>query len=162
MAVEVHPFTEQLALPHLPRTPSLTSSDDTSGSSDSDLPFKRRLPSFPHDRKQAVRFSLAELSKTQRLSSLLRSHSHLSQSLATAIKQPPVLANLLDYLPWAYFYTLTCTCREFRHILRNPDLKDVVLARYVPGYKLCIGSRDMQRFQAVPTTITHLDLLCES
>jgi hypothetical protein len=84
------------------------------------------------------------------------------QSLRTAIKRPQVLANLLDHLPWVYFYTLTCTCRDFRYILRSPDLKDVVLAQYVPGYKLCIENRDMQRFQDVPTTITHLDLLCES
>jgi hypothetical protein len=161
MAVAVHPIT---ALADFPRTPSLTSSDDTSGSSDFDLPLKK-LPSLPLDDKVLVRpqrVSYAESRRSRTLSTLFPIPSRLRQSLTIALKLPQVLANLLDHLPWVYFYTLTCTCRDFRHILRDPDLKDVILAHYVPPYKLSIDTRDMQRFKDVPTTITHLDLLCES
>jgi hypothetical protein len=161
MAVAVHPIT---ALADFPRTPSLTSSsDDTSGSSDFDIPLKKPLPSL--DDKLPVRpqrLSYAESRRSRTLSALLPTPSRLRQSLLIALKLPQVLANLLDHLPWVYFYTLTCTCREFWHILRDPDLKDVILAHYVPPYKLCVDARDMQRFKDVPTTITHLDLLCES
>lgn len=162
MAVAVHPITAQL--PIFPRTPSLTSSDDTSGSSDFDLPLKKPLPPLPVDNKhvRSQRLSFAESGRSRPLSSFLPAPSRLRQSVAIAIKRPQVLANLLDHLPWVYFYALTSTCRDFRHILHNPDLKDVILAHYVPEYKVCIDARDMQRFKDVPTTITHLDLLCES
>jgi len=155
----------QLPLPtlHFPRTPSLTRSQETGASSDFEIPFKKALSSAPPDGKVHVGSqtpSFAE-ARSPAVYSFLPDRSQLPQMFVAAIKQPPVLESLLDYLPWAYFYALACTCRDFWHILRHPDLKDIVLARYVPGYQLCIESRDMQRFHDVPVSILHLDLLCE-
>lgn len=144
-----------------PRTPSLTSSDDTSASSEFDVPLKRSLPPLPLNGKAPVHSQILSIagSRTSRtLSGILLSPQ---PSLAAALKHPQVLTRLLDQLPWVYFYTLTCTCRDFRYILQHPDLKDVVLSQYLPGYKIWIETRVMQRFKDVPTTITHLDLLCE-
>lgn len=170
MAATTMNASEILEPPHFPRTPSLTSSDGTSGSSELDFPLKKALPAIPTpegkrpDSFARISFVDAHASESRRsraLSSFMVAPSRLSRSFITALKHPNVLACLLEYLPWTYFYSLTSTSREFRHILRIPALKDVVLSQYVPGYKSFLATRDLHRFQDVPTTMSHLDLLSE-
>lgn len=175
MSVVVQRIASALPLPHFARTPSLTSSDDTSTSSDFEvhvrkslppLPVTKKLPSKasarpllagPRDRSSSTR-TTADARRSRTLSSFLPLNTRILQ---TALLLPGVLASLIEYLPWVYFYALTCTCRDFRHILRTFELKDIVLSQFVPGYKLCLQHRDMQRFRDVPITISHLDSLRE-
>lgn len=173
MAAAIQRMAAKLPLPHYARTPSLSSSDGTtSGSSEFDIPLKKDLPSLPSmasynkapakpilPRGRVSYANTIESRRSRTLSSFLPLQTR--RSLGSTLKNPKILACLIEHLPWVFFYTLSSTCREFRHILRNHELKDIVLAQYVPGYKTCIEYRDMTRFQDVHTTISHLDLLCE-
>ena len=157
-----------VAVQHIPYrtgTPSLSSSDNTSGSSDFQLHvIQGSLPPLPVPKKLSLKSSVIRSSSrtaldarsSRTLSSYFPLNAHLLQS---TLKLPKVLAGLIEHLAWVYFYTLTCTCRNFRYILRIPELKDIVLSQYVPGYKLCLPHRDMLRFRDVPIAIPHLDSL---
>lgn len=148
---------------------SPTRSDDTRAQSSCDSYPKKSLPSIPISNNTSPSYSRKRLSSF--VSSVdARSRSPTLSSFAPQpkflqrifIKCPQALASLLENLPWVDFHALTCTSRDFRNILRNTEVKDVVLARYVPGYRWCVENCDMQNFRDVSTTITQLDLLCES
>lgn len=141
--------------PHHTATPSLSSSDNTSGSSHFQFHLIQRSPLVPNI--LSLNSSLIRSSSRTALDPR-RSHTFSSYF---PLKLPNVLAGLIEHLPWVYFYTLTCTCRDLRYILRIPELKDIVLSQYVPGYKLGLLHRDMLRFRDVPIAIPHLDLLRE-
>lgn len=72
------------------------------------------------------------------------------------------LALLIEYTLWDDLYALASTCRQFRHIMREPELKDVILSRFIPGYQYGLQNRDPQRFQDVEASIRELHLLSES
>ncbi|KAF9052472.1 hypothetical protein BDZ89DRAFT_429273 [Hymenopellis radicata] len=74
---------------------------------------------------------------------------------------PQSLSGLLSFLPWTDFISLTQTCRTLRGILNTPQLKDVVLARYVEGYGACLRMQNISRdgTSDVPVTLHDLDLL---
>ncbi|EGN91927.1 hypothetical protein SERLA73DRAFT_80033 [Serpula lacrymans var. lacrymans S7.3] len=71
----------------------------------------------------------------------------------------PVLAALLDFLPWADFLALASTCSNLRYILDNPTTKDVVLAHYVPSYAYALTFRNPLAFQDIDVSICDLNLL---
>ena len=165
MSVTVQRVSNTLQVPfsHCTGTPSISSSDDTSGSSDFQVHvIKRSLPPLPVTKKSSVIRSSSRTTidphRSRTSSNYFSLNAHILQA---ALKLPKVLAGVIEHLAWAYFYTLTCTCRDFRYILRAPDLKDIVLSQYVPGYRLCLQHRDMLRFRDVPITIPHLDSLRE-
>lgn len=147
---------------------SSTHSDETKSSSNYDSHPEKLLPSIPisnnlqanpsvtsRKRPHSHASSVEVPRRSRTLSSFLPRSNPLQRTL---IKCPQAFAGILENLPWANFYALTCTCQDFRNILRNIDMKDVVLAQYVPGYRWCIENCD-KRFQDVPTSITELDLL---
>jgi hypothetical protein len=82
--------------------------------------------------------------------------------IQTFIKDPRILTALLNHLDWPDFLTLTYTCHECRDIFSLDELRDVILARYVPGYHYCLLNCDLQRFQDVQVTLHDLDLLRKS
>lgn len=59
---------------------------------------------------------------------------------------PTILARLISHMPWSSFHALISTCREHRRIFYKPQLRDAILERYVPGYRLCLGTRDVAEF----------------
>ncbi|CCM00114.1 uncharacterized protein FIBRA_02141 [Fibroporia radiculosa] len=67
------------------------------------------------------------------------------RALGRLLKQHGVLANLLDHLTWGDFHALASSCKDFRHgMIDSSDCRDVILARYVPGYSDAIHDGDRQ------------------
>ncbi|KDQ59338.1 hypothetical protein JAAARDRAFT_128059 [Jaapia argillacea MUCL 33604] len=155
---------------YIQRTPSLTTSEDTSSSSDnlsyrtsSRSSERRPLPPLPIDAKphvkEAHRPSATALEKrrSRTLSSILPPPNQLS--LLHTLRQPQVLVRLLRYASWEEFHALTCTSREFRLLFfRHPELRDLVLAQFIPGFKYCLRNRDMQRYRDVQIRLEDLEL----
>lgn len=80
---------------------------------------------------------------------LLRPTFGSRRALSRLLKQHGVLANLLDHLTWGDFHALASSCRDFRHDMINPpDCRDVVFARYVPGYSDAIHDGDRPELKA--------------
>ncbi|KAF8959514.1 hypothetical protein BDZ97DRAFT_1906175 [Flammula alnicola] len=84
---------------------------------------------------------------------------HSSLCLLTALQIPPTLAAVLSHLDWVDVYPLFTTCKALHDLFANLALKDVVLARYVPGYAQALRIRDMNHYHDVQVSIRDLDLL---
>ncbi|KDR79002.1 hypothetical protein GALMADRAFT_94242 [Galerina marginata CBS 339.88] len=97
-------------------------------------------------------------SRTRVLSSFMP-RSPRSSSLLNALQLPSILAALLVHLDWPDVYPLFTTCRSTRDLFRSIPLRDVVLARYVPGYAHALRARDMIHYHDVPVSLHDLDLL---
>ncbi|KAJ7761900.1 hypothetical protein DFH07DRAFT_771219 [Mycena maculata] len=79
--------------------------------------------------------------------------------LLALVKHPHILASLLAQLSWRACWDLLSTCRDCRNFFSCPELKDVILSRFVPGYQACIRISDPLRLQTVPVTLSDLHLL---
>ncbi|KAJ7707588.1 hypothetical protein B0H17DRAFT_1033161 [Mycena rosella] len=79
--------------------------------------------------------------------------------LLTAAKHPRILASLLAHLSWRASWALLSTCRDCRDFFSYPELKDVILSRFVPGYATCLRISDPLRLQNVPVALADLHLL---
>nr|GAT50977.1 MIF4G/MA4-domain-containing protein [Mycena chlorophos] len=115
--------------------------------SDAGLPSPRSTRSSPFVPRRRTR-TLSSFATVQRRSRLV-----------TAIRHPPVLAALLSHLPWAATWALLNTCRDARDFFACTELKDVVLARFIPAYMACVQCSDSFRVQDVPITLGDLNLL---
>ncbi|KAF7316744.1 MIF4G/MA4-domain-containing protein [Mycena chlorophos] len=115
--------------------------------SDAGLPSPRSTRSSPFVPRRRTR-TLSSFATVQRRSRLV-----------TAICHPPVLAALLSHLPWATTWALLNTCRDARDFFACPELKDVVLARFIPAYMACVQCSDSFRVQDVPITLGDFNLL---
>ena len=83
-----------------------------------------------------------------------------SSSFLAALQAPPVLAAVLAHLDWAEAFPLFCTCKALHDIvLTSSPLRDVVLARFVPGYAHSMRARDVGNYQDVQVSLRDLDLL---
>ncbi|KAJ7773439.1 hypothetical protein B0H16DRAFT_1512354 [Mycena metata] len=93
---------------------------------------------------------------TPRVSSISTTHE---PALLTAVKQPRILVALLAQSGWRACWALLNTCRDCRDFFSWPELKDVILSRFVPGYSECVRISDPLRLQNVPVTLADLNLL---
>ncbi|KAH9838281.1 uncharacterized protein C8Q71DRAFT_705292 [Rhodofomes roseus] len=85
------------------------------------------------------------------------------RTLGRALKQPRVLACLLDVSSWGDIHALLSTCKEFRHgLLRDPGCREVLLSFYVPGYSFAAHTADMQQVRGVKADFHDLTLLVQS
>ncbi|KAF8899927.1 hypothetical protein CPB84DRAFT_1779731 [Gymnopilus junonius] len=90
-------------------------------------------------------------------------HPTKTSSFLAALHIPPILAAFLAHLDWLDVYPLFCSCKAFRDIfLSSTPLRDVVLARFVPGYAHSLRIRDFNHYQDVHVSLHHLDLLLMS
>ncbi|KAI0342789.1 hypothetical protein BDW22DRAFT_1345274 [Trametopsis cervina] len=64
-----------------------------------------------------------------------------SHALQQMLQNPRILASLLAGMSWSTFYALINTCKAFRRTFAAPDVRDVILAQFVPGYQSCLGPR---------------------
>ncbi|KIM40513.1 hypothetical protein M413DRAFT_11417 [Hebeloma cylindrosporum] len=94
---------------------------------------------------------------TRVLSSFMPRMHH--SSLLSTLQIPSILAAFISHLDWVEVHPLFTTCKTFREIFRESALRDVVLSRYVPGYRYCLRGRDMNHYQDVQVSIHDLDLL---
>ncbi|KIK96786.1 hypothetical protein PAXRUDRAFT_32187 [Paxillus rubicundulus Ve08.2h10] len=76
-----------------------------------------------------------------------------------ALRQPRVLARLLHFTTWDDSYSLFATCSGIRHLWDVHQLRDSILSRHVPGYRLALRHRDLAMFQDVDVTLHDLDVL---
>lgn len=84
------------------------------------------------------------------------------ENIRKILREPRILYRLVERLPWRAFHALTSTCREFRHLMDQTDLRDVILSQYVPGYRACLGHAGSERDNTVDVDMSDLALLRES
>jgi hypothetical protein len=89
-------------------------------------------------------------------------HQKCNAACARVFTQRRILAQLIEHTPWQDFYAMASTCRQFRHFMREPELKEAILAHFIPGYRYGLQNRDPKRFQDVEASIRELHLLSES
>ncbi|CAK5269448.1 unnamed protein product [Mycena citricolor] len=95
--------------------------------------------------------------RTRTLSSLAANPRH--PPFLRAAKQPRVLAMLLACSSWATAWALFNTCRDIRDFIYCPELRDVILSRFVPDYAACLRVSDPRRLTKVPIALTELNTL---
>lgn len=78
----------------------------------------------------------------------------------------PILSNsrthaaLVSFLDWPSTLALLNSCKDFRSLFDLfPEIRDMILSRYVPGYAFAVASRDHQRVYNVPISLQDLTLL---
>ncbi|TFK75187.1 hypothetical protein BDN72DRAFT_787819 [Pluteus cervinus] len=114
---------------------------------------QRKLPTPPHSASSAQTFDSR--------SSL--PSSGLPQKFKAVIRTRRTHAALISFLDWPDAFALINTCREIRGMFQHvPDMKDVILSRYVPGYASCMHYRDWDRFRDVPVSLYDLNILVAS
>ncbi|KAJ7170840.1 hypothetical protein C8R43DRAFT_1231566 [Mycena crocata] len=157
--------------PHHPPT-RLTSFSPMDPSMDWPRMPPHRLPSFHRDPEEpddmerpqksarvrsAVSTVFPPRQRTRTLSSF--AFKHPPKRLLAVLKAPHILASLIAHLGWNACRALLSTCRDFRDFFSCPELKDVILSRFVPGYAVCLRISDPLRLQIVPVTLADLNLL---
>lgn len=167
------------------RTPSLTNSDASSSSSSSSSPPSvkdRPLPALPHELPR-TRSNLQIVQDLQKfihdpprqlnpvLASPLKPYASLVKSKARrnmhrgvvlALRQPRLLARVLHFTTWDDLYALFATCSGIRRLWASRDVRDVILSRYLPGYREALRLRDLSALHPVDVTLHDLHLLCLS
>ncbi|KAG9104210.1 hypothetical protein FRC06_004427 [Ceratobasidium sp. 370] len=143
---------------HVTRTPSLTDTDD-SGPSDAPLLSPPPVPSPTLPATTKPRHSLLvdtssepmpgpkslsspTLTRLDSPRTHVRTNSQassmmffLQRPIIIALSQLGILTNLLRYLTWHEFRSLVMTSRTVRAALDVDERMDVILARFVPGYR---------------------------
>ncbi|KZT73008.1 hypothetical protein DAEQUDRAFT_743267 [Daedalea quercina L-15889] len=85
------------------------------------------------------------------------------RALSRVLKEPRLLACLLDVSSWGDIHALISTCKEFRQgLFRAPECREVLLSFYVPGYSFASQSADMQQAREVEVDFHDLTLLVQS
>ncbi|KAL1753034.1 hypothetical protein FB107DRAFT_264882 [Schizophyllum commune] len=82
-----------------------------------------------------------------------------SATFVNAVKQPKILSALVYSIEWPDFWSFANTCRDCRRLVGTPDLTDVVLSRFVPGYAQCLRACDLEQLKKVTVTLSDLHLL---
>lgn len=76
----------------------------------------------------------------------------------TIITSPRTFASLLSFLDSQDFFALFATSTQARALFNVPEIKDVILARFVPSYSQCLSSRDWMHYKDVNITLQDLNL----
>ncbi|KAG2138264.1 hypothetical protein BD769DRAFT_1434946 [Suillus cothurnatus] len=175
--------------PHAERTPSLTSSDSSRSSTSSEpismnppilsdrdraLPSiprelsrksyripPRQSPTYPNDSLRPARRPSLVHRPPQPASPLAKSLAwrRMHRAAVHSLKQPHILARLLQFIQWADFYVLLSTCADMRLLWDTRDFRDVVLSHFVPGYSYALRHRDFSKYQDLDISLQDLDLL---
>ena len=126
-------------------------------------PQHLRYPSLtvrPRKRTSTLRTNVSSISAYRPASFWPAPPDHVT--LLDAIKYPAVLSHLLDHLAWRDFLAFGHTCRESMRLLRHPELKDVILSRFIPSYRHAVRDRNFLRYKDVPVTYSDITLFRES
>lgn len=126
------------------------------------FPTPRERPTYPNDSlRSARRPSLVHDRPPQRASSLAKTFAwkRMHRAAVHSLKQPHILARLLQFMQWADFYVLLSTCADMRHLWNTRDFRDVVLSHFVPGYSYALRHRDLSKCQDLDISLQDLDLL---
>ncbi|KAG6910820.1 hypothetical protein DXG01_007135 [Tephrocybe rancida] len=78
--------------------------------------------------------------------------------LVDILRQPAVLACLVNYIDWSALHTLLDTSRGSRSIFSDPAFRNLILARFVPGFEACRDSSTASQASLLPIDLHHLHL----
>ncbi|OJA16322.1 hypothetical protein AZE42_08371, partial [Rhizopogon vesiculosus] len=128
------------------------------------IPFPPPQQRFTYqiDKQRSVRSpSLVRERPPRPASSLLKSMAwqRMQRTAVHSLKRPRILTVLLQYLPWSDFYVLLSTCTDMRRLWDLRDLRDVIMAQYVPGYRYALRHRDISKWRDIDISLQDLDLL---
>lgn len=115
--------------------------------------MKSKAPSMKFDEKTRLSAVVAGKRRAAPIPSIAP-----SDGIRRMLNNTVILSRLSAVTPWPSFQALISTCKEFRQIFARPELRDVILSRFVPGYKLCLGNRDLAEL-SVDITIEDINLL---
>lgn len=175
VATVITPPPRRSSLHHpVQRTPSLTNSDSTTPDGSEEIPFSpassiahvpvRPLPVPPGSEKcRQLAQSIPIVSPTPALAHRKSRPRRRRDALHAAFADSRIVNALLPFLFWDDVRALCFASRRISHILSKPKLKDILLARFVPGYRVAMQSRDRRHYEDVlRMDIQDIDLLGES
>ncbi|KAF8150674.1 hypothetical protein B0H34DRAFT_801609 [Crassisporium funariophilum] len=139
-------------LPRIP-DPSITPARQYTLQSNSAAPPSNEPP------QSSSKVTNTSTARARVLSSFMPRTSSSTSTLLATLQHPAILASLAAHLDWADLLPLLSTAKSFRLLFADPALRDVVLARFVPGYARCVRHRDLAHYQDVHVSIHDLDLL---
>lgn len=82
-------------------------------------------------------------------------------SLSSVFQEHRILARFLRYVRWRDFRSLALTCRACSNVLHNPELRDAVLSRFVPGYRYCVRHADAETVGSIDVKFSDLSHFSE-
>lgn len=127
------------------------------------FPTPRDRPAYPNGslRRPARRPSLVQDRPAQPASSLAKSLAwrRMQRAAVHSLKQPHILARLLQFIQWTDFYILLSTCADMRHLWDTRDFRDAILSHFVPGYSYALRYCDFSKYQDLDISLQDLDLL---
>ncbi|KAG1737336.1 hypothetical protein EDB19DRAFT_989774 [Suillus lakei] len=127
------------------------------------FPTPKERHAYPNDSslRSARRPSLVQDRPPQSASSVAKSLAwkRMHRAAVHSLKQPHIVASLLQFIQWADFYVLLSTCADMRHLWDSRDFKDVILSHFVPGYSYALRHRDLSKYQDLDISLQDLDLL---
>jgi hypothetical protein len=82
-------------------------------------------------------------------------------SLLAVIANPVSLAHFLQHVDWHAFFALSQTCSEARQLLRNRQLKNIILAHFVPEYLYALRDHTLHKLQDITVSFNDLNLFSE-
>ncbi|KAJ7126871.1 hypothetical protein C8R44DRAFT_779777 [Mycena epipterygia] len=137
--------------PH--RLPSFNSHSHDSAADQDSGKVRATPPSLVRARSTATQAR----SRPRTLSSFTPKQARLP--LLAAVMHPRIFTSMLAQLSWRACWVLLNSCRDCRNLFSYPELKDVILSRFVPGYAACLRISDPLRLQNVPVSLVDLNLL---
>ncbi|KAG2133248.1 uncharacterized protein EDB93DRAFT_1093368 [Suillus bovinus] len=126
------------------------------------FPTPKERPAYPNDSLRSVRRpTLVQDRPPQPASSFAKSLAwrRMHRTAVHSLKQPHILARLLQFMQWADFYVLLSTCADMRFLWDARDFRDVVLSHFVPGYSYALRHSKSFNCQDLDISLQDLDLL---
>lgn len=126
------------------------------------FPTPSERPAYPNNSLQPVRRpSLVQNRPPQLASPSAKSFAwkRMHRAVVHSLKQPHILACLLQFIQWPDFYALLSTCVDMMHLWDTRDFRDVILSHFVPGYSYALRHRDFSKHQDLDISLQDLDLL---
>lgn len=145
----------------LPLPSAALEHEDSLGQLKSHHVFPRRTtPSFTLGSRPQSRTSIGSAPRSYRTSFIT---SARSTALATICSDCKILTCLLDFLSYRDFRSLNATSKAIRRVFLDTPVKDVVFARFIPGYRVALRWRDSIMWEdTFRLTYADLSLLGES
>ena len=107
---------------------------------------RRTTPSFTLGSRTHSRVSTSSAPRSHRTSFFT---SARSTALATICSESKILTCLLSNLSFQDFRSLNATSRAIRRIFLDASIKDVVFARFIPGYRAALRWRDSRLWEDI-------------
>ena len=139
------------------RTPSLTNSESTTPDSSEEIVAfppvpnalpSTSLPSISEKGKEPV-YSIPSIPVTPPLSPRRPRQRRRRDSIYGVFTDARILSILLPYLTWEDVRALCYASHHFWLVMSKPRPKDVLLAHFVPGYRVALRSRDRRHYEDV-------------